>query len=218
MAPTVAMTNILPEGISVCELTGTSDPDPLYLEEEAFIRFAVLKRRREFALSRTCARRALTKLGIAPGPILSAPNRAPIWPPGVIGSITHCDSYTAAAVCWDDQLRSLGIDAEINQPLPEGVLALITSPGEQVTLNRLLDPVIHWDRLLFSAKESMFKAWFPVARRWLDFLEAEVTIDPVNLTFRGELLVESPPTGSLLEGRFRVSGSHLLTAVALSIQ
>jgi 4'-phosphopantetheinyl transferase EntD len=136
----------------------------------------------------------------------------------VVGSITHCDSYTAAAVCSDRHFRSLGIDAEINQPLPEGVLSLIASSNEQVTLNRLRDSSISWDRLLFSAKESIFKAWFPVAQRWLDFLAAEVTFDRVHLTFRAELLVESPPTGASFVGRFSVVGAHLLTAVALPVR
>jgi 4'-phosphopantetheinyl transferase EntD len=193
-------------------------PDPLFPEEEALLLRAVPKRRNEFALSRTCARRALTNIGVAPCSILRTSDRAPIWPPGIVGSITHCRSYTAAAVCSDVECRSLGIDAEINGPLPDGVLALIASPSEQLAIRQLPDHVVCWDRLLFSAKECVFKAWFPIARRWLDFRDAEVTIDPVNGVFVAELMVDNPPTGRWLRGRFGLSGPHLLSAILLPVR
>ncbi len=194
-------------------------PDPLFPEEEYLVRRAVLKRRNEFALARTCARRALTNIGVAPCSILSTSDREPVWPQGIVGSITHCQSYAAAAVASNVQLRSLGIDAEINSPLPDGVLAVIASPAERSAVAQLTDALpdhgVCWDRLLFSAKESVFKAWFPIAKRWLDFRDAEVTIDPVGGTFAAELLVDNPPTGRWLNGRFGLSGSHLLSAVLL---
>ncbi len=171
-------------------------PDPLFPEEEYLVRRAVLKRRNEFALARTCARRALTNIGVAPCSILSTSDREPVWPQGLVG-----------------------IDAEINSPLPDGVLAVIASPAERSAVAQLTDALpdhgVCWDRLLFSAKESVFKAWFPIAKRWLDFRDAEVTIDPVGGTFAAELLVDNPPTGRWLNGRFGLSGSHLLSAVLL---
>ena len=124
------MTKLVPDSVSVCELNGSAVPDPLFPGEETLLRRAVSKRRKEFALSRTCARRALTNIGVAPCSILSTPERAPIWPPGIVGSITHCESYTAAAVCLDVQFPFSGIDAEPQpKPLPDGVLALIASPS-----------------------------------------------------------------------------------------
>ena len=218
MISSSVMSSILPAGVSVCELTGAAKPDRLYPEEEALVSRAVLRRRREFALSRTCARRALADIGVAPLPILSTPDRAPMWPPGVIGSITHCDSYTAAAVCSSRHFLSLGIDAEINQPLPEEVPALISSVTEQLLIRQLPDSSICWDRVLFSAKESIFKAWFPIAKRWLDFRDAEVTIDPLRFTFHAEILVESHLTGPSFDGRFMLHNTHLLTAVWLPHQ
>jgi 4'-phosphopantetheinyl transferase EntD len=206
---------ILPPGVSVCELLDGAEPDPLYPEEELLMARAVPKRRREFALARTCARRALAGIGIESCPILSASNRAPMWPSGVVGSITHCDSYTAAAVSSNRELRSIGIDAEINQPLPDGTRDLIASRGEQAALEKLLDPRVCWNRLLFSAKESIFKAWSPLSTGWLDFLQAEVTINPECQTFCAKLLIDSPATGQFLEGRFQLSGDHILTSVTI---
>ena len=209
------MTKLVPESVSVYELTGSAKPDPLFPDEEALLLRAVTKRRNEFALARTCARRALTNIGVAPCSILRSSDRAPIWPAGIVGSITHCRLYTAAAVCSDVHFRSLGIDAEINEPLPDGVLTIIASPSEQLAIREIPDNVVCWDRLLFSAKECVFKAWFPVARRWLDFRDAEVTIDAVRGVFVAELLVDNPPTGRLLQGRFGLSGPHLLSAICL---
>jgi 4'-phosphopantetheinyl transferase EntD len=211
----IPLARILSSAVSICELNDGVEPDPLYPEEALLVDRAAPKRRREFALSRTCARRALAGLGFDPLPILSAPNRAPMWPSGVVGSITHCDSYTAAAVCLDSQLRSIGIDAEVNQPLPEGTLDVIALPSEQIALREFLDPRICWDRLLFGAKESIFKAWSPLSTGWLDFLQAAVAIDPALFTFRAELLVDSPATGGFVEGRFQLSGKHILTAVTI---
>ena len=106
--PTIqGMTKLVPESVSVCELTGSAEPDPLFPEEEALLLRAVSKRRNEFALSRTCARRALANIGVAPCSILRTSDRAPIWPSGIVGSITHCKSYTAAAVCSDGQFHLL---------------------------------------------------------------------------------------------------------------
>jgi 4'-phosphopantetheinyl transferase EntD len=214
----IPLASILPPEVSVWELTDGTEPDPLYPEEELLVACAVPKRRREFASSRTCARRALARIGIGSFPILSASSRAPIWPSGVVGSITHCDSYTAAAVCSDNQFRSIGIDAEVNHPLPDGTADLIASPGERAPLKELLDPAICWDRLLFSAKESIFKAWSPLSTGWLDFLQAEVTLDPLRLTFRAKLLIDSPATGEFLEGRFQVSRNRILTAVTIQLK
>lgn len=206
---------ILPSGLSLCELAGGAEPDPLYPEEELLIYGAVPKRRREFALSRTCTRRALAGLGIEAFPVLSAPNRAPLWPSGVVGSITHCDLYTAAVVGLDTHLRSIGIDAEVNQPLPEGTYDLIALPRERTAAKEFLDPRVCWDRLLFSAKESIFKAWSPLSVGWLDFQQVEVSIDPTHLKFHAKLLIDSPATGEFLEGKFRLSGKHIFTVVAI---
>jgi 4'-phosphopantetheinyl transferase EntD len=209
------MRELVSESVSVWELTGSAKPAPLFPDEEALLLRAVPKRRAEFALSRTCARRALANIGVAPCSILRTSDRAPVWPPGIVGSITHCRLYTAAAVCSDVHFRSLGIDAEINGPLPDGVLSVIASPSEQLAIRQLPGDVVCWDRLLFSAKECVFKAWFPVARRWLDFRDAEVTIDHVRCVFVAELLVDNPPTGRWLEGSFGLSGAHLLSAICL---
>ncbi|MFF9040629.1 4'-phosphopantetheinyl transferase [Streptomyces sp. NPDC014892] len=197
----------------------------LYPEEEAVIARAVPKRRREFTLVRACARRAMEKLGVAPRAIVPGERGAPGWPDGLAGSMTHCEGYAAAALVRAVDLASLGIDAEPHDALPEGVLTAIALPAEETRLRRLTadHPSVHWDRLLFSAKESVYKAWFPLTRRWLDFSEAdiELTVDPDGRSggLRAELLVPGPVVDGrrvgVLDGRWTVRRGLVATAVSV---
>ncbi|MEV5436007.1 4'-phosphopantetheinyl transferase superfamily protein [Streptomyces sp. NPDC052682] len=185
----------------------------LFPAEEREIAHAGYKRRREFTTGRVCARRALTRLGLAPAPLPPGPTGAPAWPAGVTGSITHCAGYRAAAVARSAELAGLGIDAEPHAPVSPAVRRGITSPSERAHLDRLdaVRPGIHWDRLLFSAKESVYKACSFLAPRALRFEDAEVTFSPGTGTFTAHLAA-----GSLvLTGRWHVSHGILLTAAAL---
>lgn len=213
------MSRLLPPDVAVAEVLGGLHGAHLFSEEASAVRHATEKRRREFTVGRTCARRALMDIGYPPVPILSGPSREPIWPPTVAGSITHCEQYTAAAVARCVTLASIGIDAEVHEPLPPGILDLIASEGERMTLATLPRDGNCWDRLLFSAKESVFKAWFPLTQRWLDFQEAVVMITPEFSTFSAKLLVHAVGvhgrelTG--FEGNYLICKGLVLTAVAV---
>jgi 4'-phosphopantetheinyl transferase EntD len=189
---------VLPAGVAVFSTRGEIDA-PLFAEEEEIVGRAVEKRRREFTTARACARRALAELGVAATPIASGPRGEPLWPEGFVGSITHCDGYRACAVGRVGEFAVLGIDAEPDAPLPTGVLGDIALPGERDLLAALArdEPGPSWDRLLFSAKECVYKAWYPLAGRWLGFEDAEVTIDRVRGSFAARLRVPGP----LLAGR-----------------
>jgi enterobactin synthetase component D / holo-[acyl-carrier protein] synthase len=204
---------ILPGAVAAVE---TADDPPgavLYPEEEATVARAVDKRRREFTAGRWCARRALVRLGHPEVPIPAGPDRQPQWPPGVVGSITHCAGYRAAALAHDRDLHTIGIDAEPHGPLPDGVLRAVALPDERDRLAGLsgTDPGVHWDRLLFSAKESVFKAWYPLARRWLGFEDADLVLDPASESFTARILIPGPVAG--FDGRWLVQDGLVLTAV-----
>ncbi len=204
---------ILPAAVAVADTTGDpADAVLLPAEEEAISR-AVASRRREFTTVRHCARLALAQLGLPPAALVPGERGAPRWPDGVVGSMTHCAGYRAAAVAPATALRAIGIDAEPHQPLPGGVLPVISLPAERAALGGLAaeDPGVCWDRLLFCAKESVYKAWFPVTRQWLGFKQAEITI-MANGSFTARLLVPSPSFTSL-SGRWLVRDGLVLTAV-----
>jgi 4'-phosphopantetheinyl transferase EntD len=194
----------------------------LYPEEEAVVARAVEKRRREFTTARACAREALAQLGRPPEAILSGPRGEPLWPAGIVGSITHCDGYRACAIARARDLLTIGVDAEPNQPLPDGLLGDIALPQERERLRDLARqvPATHWDRLLFSIKESIYKAWFPLAERWLGFEDATVEIDRQQGSFSSRLLVPGPVIDGRelrgFRGSWLVADGLVLAAIALS--
>lgn len=187
-------------------------PDELFDAERPAVARAVETRRQEFMTGRACAHQALAQLGIGPVAIPSGERGEPVWPTGVVGSITHCHGYRACAVARADDVRSVGIDAEVHEPLPEGVLEQIAFGRERAMVASGRGTGVHLDRLLFSAKESVYKVWFPLTRRWLGFEDAELTIDVDASTFGARLLVSGPITE--LTGRWCVEDGVVVTAIA----
>jgi 4'-phosphopantetheinyl transferase EntD len=212
---------ILPASVAVREVRGDIAEAALFPEEQEVIGRAVEKRRREFRTARACARAALSQLGIEPQAIPSGERGAPQWPAGTVGSITHCDGYRAAALAREADLATIGIDAEVDAALPDGVLEDVALPEERRALQVLAreEPGLSWDRLLFSIKESIYKAWFPLAERWLGFEDARVTIDPEGRSFGARLLVPGPRLGgtelSGFSGRWLARDGLLLAAIAV---
>ena len=196
---------------------------PLHPSEEAAVAKAVASRRAEFITARACAREALAALGAPATAVPVGEKRSPVWPDGVVGSITHTRGFRGAAVAWASAVRSLGIDAEAHDVLPDGVLGVVSSEAERAVLARLGadHPDVHWDRLLFSAKESVYKTWFPLTGRWLGFEEAALT-PAADGTFAAELLVPGPVVDgaevSSFSGRWTVSGGLVVTGIALPAQ
>ncbi len=225
---------ILPRAAACVEAFGDLPGATLPPEEAALIAGAVAKRRDEFTTARHCARQALAALGLPPVAIPADQRRAPRWPAGVTGTITHCTGYRAAAVARVTDLAALGADAEPDDALPEGVLRTIALPEEIGHLDELsrTAPGAHWDRLLFCAKEAVYKAWYPLTGRWLGFEDARITMvatdaatadpDPAegrSGTFAACLV---PPAAARdgrrlagFDGRWLVRGGLVLAAVAV---
>jgi 4'-phosphopantetheinyl transferase EntD len=212
---------ILPAEVESEERFGAAPGGLLFLEEEKIIAHAVAARRREYATVRSCARACLGRLGYPRVPILPGVGGAPTWPAGVQGSMTHCAGYAAAAAGQLPRISAIGIDAEPDLPLPDGVLDLVATPAEQA---RLAAPQVepdspNWDRLLFSAKEAVYKAWFPLVGEWLDHQEAEILINPQDRTFEAQLsrdgLIVHGRQIRRLPGRWIRKRGTLITAVVL---
>ncbi|MBU9764606.1 4'-phosphopantetheinyl transferase superfamily protein [Mycobacterium sp. TNTM28] len=191
-------------------------------EEQELVARAVAKRRNEFTTVRYCARQALSALGVGPVPILKGDKGEPTWPDGIVGSLTHTQGFRGAVVGRTDGVRSVGIDAEPHDVLPDGVLGAISLPLERSELAGLPDG-LHWDRILFCAKEATYKAWYPLTHRWLGFEDAHITFAVHGSgtvgTFRSQILIdpaaEHGPPLSVLEGRWSVRDGVTLTAIVL---
>ncbi|HTT00172.1 MAG TPA: 4'-phosphopantetheinyl transferase superfamily protein [Streptosporangiaceae bacterium] len=212
---------ILPPEVAAAEAFDDTETAVLFPEEEAAVMRAVPRRREEFATGRACARAALARLGLPPVPIVPGDRGAPRWPDGVAGSITHCAGYRAAAVARVGDVAALGLDAEPNAALPGGVIDRVALARERAGLPGLAAavPGVCWDRLLFCAKEAVYKAWFPLTGRWLGFEQAEITVEPEAGTFRADLLVPGTAVaGRALDrftGRWLARDGLLLAAVVV---
>jgi 4'-phosphopantetheinyl transferase EntD len=228
MTASMLMSSVLPddpENLAFAELY--SDPPGLTpLPEEApLIARSVAKRRNEFITVRHCARVALGELGLPPVPILKGDKGEPCWPDGVVGSLTHTAGYRGAVVGRSAAVRSVGVDAEPHDVLPDGVLDAISLEVERREIEAIaaLPDGLHWDRILFCAKEATYKAWFPLTKRWLGFEDAHITFDVDDRASAGgfvsAILVDgaalSGPPLTVLTGRWSVDRGLVLTAIVL---
>jgi 4'-phosphopantetheinyl transferase EntD len=189
----------------------------MFPAEAAAVADARAERRREFGTVRHCARKALRQLGVPAVPILPDADRAPRWPVGVAGSMTHCEGYRAAVVARSGELCGIGIDAEPHDALPPAVLDLVLRVEERARLPELAGayPGLHWDRIVFSAKEAVYKAWFPLTGRWLDFADVSIAVR-IDGTFRARLQVPRPDVAqSDLSGKWLVGHGLVVAATSL---
>ncbi|MER5772293.1 4'-phosphopantetheinyl transferase family protein [Streptomyces sp. NPDC001985] len=210
---------ILPPSVASAWALDDTGTIALFPQEEAAIVRAVEKRRREFTTVRACARRALARLGLPEAPLVPGVRGAPVWPAGVTGSMTHCAGYRAAALARTTDLAAVGIDAEPHDTLPDGVLEAVARPEERAWIAEGgAGPGVCWDRLLFSAKETVFKVWYPLTGKELGFEEATLVFHPGG-TFTARLLVPVPATAhplpAELPGRWTVADGIALTAAVL---
>jgi 4'-phosphopantetheinyl transferase EntD len=221
----VVIDSILP-GSVVAVSTRTELIDArLFPVEAACVARSVEKRRREFTTARGCAHEALSLIGVGERAVPAGERGEPLWPTGVVGSITHCDGYRACVLAHRCQIATIGIDAEPNVELPSRIAASDIAAGaeldqlDQLRRSPQNGTSVHWDRLLFSAKETVYKAWYPLTKRWLGFEDAFITIDPRRRTFTAHLLVAGPLVDgrelTRFEGRWLMRDDLLLTAIAL---
>lgn len=217
-----ALRGLVPPTVAVATGGGEAggvEPAPLFAIEASAVSGAVASRRHEFAAGRACARRALSELGVAPGPIPVGPKGEPQWPAGTTGSISHCSAGCAAMAAPTSAFGGIGLDLEVDQPLPNGVVDVVATGREREWLGRA-GPGPSWDTLVFVIKESAYKAWYPSTRRWLEFHDVDVSIDPATNSFTAA--ISAPAKDHRARRRFdgRVEGGFalldgLLVAVSL---
>ncbi|MFE7506920.1 4'-phosphopantetheinyl transferase [Promicromonospora sp. NPDC057488] len=204
-------------GPVVRELWGTGSPATLTAAEARAVAAAVPSRRQEFAAGRACARAALEELGHPGWSLVPGPRREPRWPAGVVGSISHCPGLAVAVTARTVDTITIGVDVETDAPLPPGVAGDVMGTGEAAAVERLaaLDAATPWSRLLFSAKESLYKAWYPLRQEWLGFDEAHVELSRDG-TFRARILrAGTAPLPRELDGRWVRGNGILVTALVV---
>jgi enterobactin synthetase component D / holo-[acyl-carrier protein] synthase len=207
---------------SACaEMFSDAPESTMFSIEGAAVANAVAERRREFGTVRYCARKALLEIGVPAVPVLPDVEGAPRWPVGVVGSMTHCAGYRAVVVARSPELCGVGIDAEPHAAVPSAALDLILRDEERARLLALADarPDLHWDRISFCAKEAVYKAWFPLTRRWLNFADVSTTVH-LDGTFWARLRIRGPRFAGVdldgFSGRWVVGRSLVVAGTSVS--
>ena len=210
-----------PEFISFfCEHLSDSTDFLLHPEEEVIsASFGSSKRRAEFSLGRYCAHRALSKFELESVPILRiAETREPCWPESVRGSITHSEGFAAAAVGFAKDVSGIGIDLEsLSRVVDFNIRRHVCVDKEREFLESLpTEQANRYLRIIFSAKESIFKCFFPISQTYLYFQDAEIIIDENNSKFSFSLsktCTGITSSGFQHSGRFLIKDDLLLTSI-----
>lgn len=176
--------DVLPPGVSLAHGPIQVPPRRLMPDEEFLVRRATHKRRLEFAAGRNYARAALAQQGLYDVVILAGARREPLWPADVVGSITHTDTYCAAVAASARDLTAIGIDAERDEPLDIDVAPLVCTAAERRWCGEAARNAPCPAKLIFSLKESLFKALYPLTRFNSPFHDVEMLIDVEQRTAR----------------------------------
>jgi 4'-phosphopantetheinyl transferase EntD len=211
--------SLLPDYVAVAEGVIADSQADLWPEEAAYVANAVKKRRREFACGRSFVRRCFRALGRPEGPLPASPDRSPRWPEGLVGSITHTDTYCAAAVARTDDIEGVGIDVEDFSRFQPELLRYVLSSGDITGNLRGLRPGLenYFGATLFSAKETFYKCLYSIAQTHLDFGDVGIEfIDSSDLFFARLLTPVGPfSRGREFTGRYLIVGDRVATAMIL---
>ena len=194
-------------------------------EEEACLSpRAIAKRRREFTAGRVCARAVLERLGIRGFPLVAGADRSPVWPPGIVGSLSHCGDYCGVAIARSGDIAGVGFDVERARPLEGRVASIICTPAEtrRIESQPGLPPGLG-AMIVFSAKESTYKCFHPITKTFLDFHDVEIDLAPEAGTFTARILKERGADQAAgrrgletLRGRFAWNDAYVFAGVTLT--
>ena len=174
--------NPFPDHISFCLLPihSTSNQKLHPAEENYFSQLSSVSRKEHYRSGRICAGEVLSKLGTLGQPVLRDPQtREPLWPEGISGAITHSGNWSAAAAGKTSDVSGIGIDLEdLERQVDSRISRHVCIPEEQKWLQECGEDFLEKNlKIIFSAKESIFKAFFPYTRTYLHFHDARILME-----------------------------------------
>lgn len=192
----------------------------LYPEEMTIIGHnAVQKRKIEFCLGRAAAHSALCIINVYNTPVRKGNHNEPLWPRGIVGAISHCDKIALAAVASKEKTAGIGIDIERMDPsIKEDIAKEVCTAKELDWVNKINDERLKRMLMIFSAKESTFKAFFPITNLFLNFSDAELSWNEAKGSFSGKLLTsvgEDYCRGYIFEVGCRIIDKYIFTFIKL---
>jgi 4'-phosphopantetheinyl transferase EntD len=213
-ALSAALAALFPPGVIAAELRGPGEAALLHPEEARSVAKAVPKRVGEFAAGRLCARRALTELGISNFALTMAPDRAPVWPDPIVGSITHTRGFCAAVIAERRRFAALGLDVEVAGDVKRELWPHICVPRELVWLDSLPpDDRAAAATLVFSAKEAFYKCQYPLTGERLSFADVWVSVGAASLVISpARRLNLSPGVDGEFRGSYRIEDGYVSAA------
>jgi 4'-phosphopantetheinyl transferase EntD len=167
-------------------LISPGDEDALLPEEVRAFAGSVVKVKRASGAARIVARQLLTQLGYPASALPKSASGAPVWPAGVTGSLAHDSRVAIATVGLSRDVGALGIDVEPAELLPSELLDLVATPRERL---RMADDPYH-GRLLFVAKEAVYKAVYPLDQTFLEHHDVEINLADRKAIVRNGRVVE----------------------------
>ncbi len=215
----IVINTLIPDNIA-CEFTNENiSLSEVYPAERQIIQNASKKRIQQFLAGRNCAHLAIKKLNFNnQQPILIGNNREPVWPSGLTGSITHINGYSVAVIASTKEISGIGIDIELNSKLNNNIIPNIQTNSEIIRNGELSlsDRILCINKLIFSAKESVFKFIYPFVLKYIKFKDVEIILDVETKTFKIFFLnleLSSTFKNSVLIGKFEVNQKYIATAV-----
>jgi|CXWL01.1.fsa_nt_gi 4'-phosphopantetheinyl transferase EntD len=211
-----AVRRLLPAGITSSAGPIADAYPPLAQAELAVTGRMRSNRLQEFSAGRAHARTALQELGLRSPVVPVGADRAPLWPPGFVGSISHAGKLALAVAAPCTVMRAIGVDLEPSVPLDMELLNRVCRPEELARLQTSPMPPhlpLHQAKLIFSAKESVYKCVAPLMGIFLEFADLEILIDTGNGKFcaRGHGPAESLISPDTVTGRFAEAGGYWVT-------
>lgn len=211
-----AVEQLFPPGVIAFEFCSVASTDHLFPSEREHVARCADRRAKEFAAGRLCARAGLAELGLKPVPLLPGRDRAPIWPSGIVGSITHTYGYCVAVVGLEAEFAAIGVDAECIGHVSPSLWRLTMRAEELTRLESLEEPARRqMAAVIFSAKEAFYKCQHALTRRWLEF--EDVTVAIADDAFEASVVEAAHPIHHLLSpwsGRFKVDETFVVTGIA----
>jgi 4'-phosphopantetheinyl transferase EntD len=197
--PSALVESLFPPGVAAAELRAPGNPALLDPDEALSVARAVPKRVREFAAGRLCARSALARFGIASFAVRVASDRQPLWPAGLVGSITHTQGFCAAVIGEHARFVGLGLDTENADAVSPNLWPSICVAEELAWIAAL--PAEEQTRaatLVFATKEAFYKCQYPSTGEWLSFSDLRIL----------------PPDWTMRQGTFEVEAQRALGVFA----
>ena len=211
--------SLFPAGVVAVELLSEAPRTVLTEVELSSISHCANKRIDDFTRGRACAHRGLSELGFGAFSVLAGEKREPLWPPDIVGSITHTTGFAGAVVSRVSAVAALGIDCEVVASVDGDLWERICTPTERTRLEQL--PQAQAQRqaaLIFAAKEAFYKCQFPVSHEWVGF--EDVTIEVSAAGFRIVPEVRLPVADgwvASLVGRYEYREPWVVTGVSALI-